>query len=116
MAMYIKVTRRVAEELGLTGVRNRTADGNYLLWQADVARFPGVTVFERASYVGGKAISPSLAKEETDGTSHPVEVHTPERFGGDPLPPAGDSEESETAPGEDQEPQAGAQSVEGALS
>ena len=41
MAFYIKVTKEVADRLHLTDIRNRTADGNVLLWQADVARFPG---------------------------------------------------------------------------
>ncbi|WHX09787.1 hypothetical protein QNN11_11570 [Phocaeicola dorei] len=40
MAFYIKVTKEVADRLHLTDIRNRTADGNVLLWQADVARFP----------------------------------------------------------------------------
>ena len=48
MAFYIKVTKEVADRLHLTDIRNRTADGNVLLWQADVARFPGDTVFDRA--------------------------------------------------------------------
>ena len=37
MAFYIKVTREVADKLGVAGIRNSTADGNVLLWQADVA-------------------------------------------------------------------------------
>ena len=35
MAFYIKVTKEVADRLHLTGIRNKTADGNVLLWQAD---------------------------------------------------------------------------------
>lgn len=31
--------------MGLTSIRNKTADGNYLLWQADVLRFPGDDIF-----------------------------------------------------------------------
>lgn len=53
MAFYIKVTKEVADRLHLTDIRNRTADGNVLLWQADVARFPGDTVFDRAKEAGG---------------------------------------------------------------
>ena len=34
MAFYIKVTKEVADRLHLTDIRNRTADGNVLLWQA----------------------------------------------------------------------------------
>ena len=52
MAFYIKVTREVADKLGVAGIRNSTADGNVLLWQADVAGFPGDTVFDRAAVVG----------------------------------------------------------------
>ena len=37
MAFYIKVTKEVADRLHLTDIRNRTADGNVLLWQADVS-------------------------------------------------------------------------------
>lgn len=82
MAYYIKVTRAVAAELGLTAVRNKTADGNVLLWQADVARMPGGTVFERAQHVGGVALTPQEAKRETVGTDNPVQVVTPVAFGG----------------------------------
>lgn len=53
MAFYIKVTKQVADKLGVAGIRNSTADGNVLLWQADVAGFPGDTVFDRAAVVGG---------------------------------------------------------------
>lgn len=74
MAFYIKVTKEVADRLHLTDIRNRTADGNVLLWQADVARFPGDTVFDRAKEAGGICLTPQAAKEEIDGTDHPVEV------------------------------------------
>ncbi len=58
MAFYIKVTKEVADRLHLTDIRNRTADGNVLLWQADVARFPGDTVFDRAKEAGGICLTP----------------------------------------------------------
>lgn len=80
MAFYIKVTKQVADRLGLTGIRNGTADGNVLLWQADVAGFPGDTVFDRAAVVGGVCLSPQQAKGEIDGVDDPVEVATPEDF------------------------------------
>ena len=67
MAFYIKVTREVADKLGVAGIRNSTADGNVLLWQADVAGFPGDTVFDRAAVVGGVCLSPQQAKGEIDG-------------------------------------------------
>lgn len=80
MANYIKVTEKVAASMGLTSIRNKTADGNYLLWQADVLRFPGDDIFSRAAYCGGAVLTPNAAKEEVDGTDHPVKVATPERF------------------------------------
>lgn len=66
--------------MGLTGIRNGTADGNVLLWQADVAGLPGDTVFDRAAEVGGVCLSPQQAKGEIDGVDDPVEVTTPESF------------------------------------
>lgn len=77
MAYYIKVRPEVADYLKLTTERNRTADGCVLLWQADVARFPGDTIFERAAYAGGAALTPQVARQETDGTEHPAEVTLP---------------------------------------
>ena len=38
MAFYIKVTREVADKLGVAGIRNSTADGNGPMWQA----FPAI--------------------------------------------------------------------------
>ncbi|TCO86218.1 hypothetical protein EV202_1438 [Bacteroides heparinolyticus] len=80
MAFYIKVTKDVADALRLTGIRNRTADGNILLWQADIAAVPGETVFERAEHVGGVALLPQQAKAEIEGTETPVSVTTPEEY------------------------------------
>ena len=36
MAFYVKVTKQVADKMSLTAIRNKTADGNVLLWQADL--------------------------------------------------------------------------------
>lgn len=80
MAFYIKVTRQVADKLGLTEIRNKTADGNVLLWQADVSRFEGDTVFDRAGKIGGVCLYPQQAKEEIDGTDNPVPVTTPDEY------------------------------------
>lgn len=91
MAFYIKVRVEVADYLKLTTERNRTKDGCVLLWQADVVRFPGDTIFERASYAGGVALTPQSAKEETDGTDYPAEVSLPEW-----LQPAGAGAEEPT--------------------
>lgn len=81
MAFYIKVTKQVADKLGLTEIRNATADGNVLLWQADVAQFEGDTVFDRAGKIGGVCLYPQQAKEEIDGTTDsPVPVTTPDEY------------------------------------
>lgn len=80
MAFYIKVTKQVADQLQLTAIRNKTADGNVLLWQADVARFSGDTVFDHAASVGGVCLSPQEAKTEIDGTENPVQVSTPDEY------------------------------------
>lgn len=53
MACYIKVTKQVADKLGVTSIRNMTADGNILLWQADLNSIEGDTISERAARVGG---------------------------------------------------------------
>lgn len=78
MAFYIKTRLEVAEYLKVTSERNRTADGNILLWQADVLRFPGDTVLDKAKHAGGVALTASQAKQETEGTEYPVAVRLPE--------------------------------------
>jgi len=80
MAFYIKVTKTVSDKLGLTEIRNRTADGNVLLWQADISSIKGNTIIERASKVGGICLLPQQAKVEIDGTNNPVEVSTPPEY------------------------------------
>lgn len=81
MAFYVKVTKEVADYLGVTDIRNKTADGNVLLWQADLNRIPGETIFERAQSVGGVCLQPIQAKAEIDGTDTPAEVYTPDQYG-----------------------------------
>lgn len=80
MAFYIKVTKEVADSLRLTDIRNKTADGNVLLWQADVSHIAGDTIFDRAASVGGVCLSPQEAKAEIDGNDHPVQVSTPDKY------------------------------------
>lgn len=75
--MYIKVTPSVAQALGVKGIRNKTADGNYLLWQADLITIPALSVEEKAAKVGGVALTPNQAKEEIDGVDYPVTVSDP---------------------------------------
>lgn len=80
MAFYIKVTKQVADALKLTAIRNKTADGNVLLWQADIAGITGDTVFDRAAEVGGVCLSPQAAKMEIEGTDNPAQVPIPDTY------------------------------------
>lgn len=80
MAFYIKVTKEVADALKLTAIRNTTADGHVLLWQADVAAMKGETIFDRAAAVGGVCLSPQQAKAEIEGVETPVQVTTPDEY------------------------------------
>ena len=80
MAFYIKVTREVADNMKLTSIRNLTADGCVLLWQADLTGRPGLTILEKAASVGGVCLTPQAAKKEIDGTDTPAEVTTPDEF------------------------------------
>ena len=80
MAFYVKVTKQVADKMSLTAIRNKTADGNVLLWQADLNRIEGDTIFDRATRVGGVAMTPVLARLETDGIENPAEVTTPDEY------------------------------------
>lgn len=80
MAFYVKATKEVADYLGVTDIRNKTADGNVLLWQADLNRIPGDTIFDRAQEIGGVCLQPVQAKAEIDGTDTPAEVYTPEQY------------------------------------
>lgn len=80
MAFYIKVTKQVADKMNLTAIRNKTADGNVLLWQADLNRIEGDTIFDRATRVGGVALTPQAARLETDGTENSAEVTTPDEY------------------------------------
>ena len=84
MASYTKVSSAVAEKLGLSDIRNKTADGNYVLWQADVMHFAGDTLQDRANTIGGVVITPNIAAEEIKGTDNPIEVTTPIEYGGVP--------------------------------
>ena len=80
MAFYIKVTKEVADSLKLTDLRNQTADGGVLLWQADIAGFEGDTILDKAKVVGGVCLTAQQAKGEIDGTVDPAKVVTPTNF------------------------------------
>jgi len=80
MANYIKVSPVVAKVLGLRDIRNKTKDGNYLLWQADVLGLPGDNIVARAAYCGGAVLTPNVAKDEIDGIENPIKVEVTEEF------------------------------------
>lgn len=82
MVYYIKVAKKVADKIGApVENRNKTADGNILLWQADLNIIPGETIFDRAAFVGGVAMPGQSAKAEIDGTAvPPAEVTIPEYY------------------------------------
>lgn len=80
MAYYIKVAKQVADKMNLTEIRNQTADGNVLLWQADLNGIEGDTIFDRATHVGGVVLTPQAARQETDGMDNPAEVIIPDEY------------------------------------
>lgn len=69
MARYIKANGKVAEYLKLENDRNKVTDGNYLLWQADMLAFGGLTELPQIlEQIGGLALQAHEAREEQDGT------------------------------------------------
>lgn len=103
MAYYIKVTRTVADSLGLTAIRNKTADGCVILWQSDLNRYPGTTIFDRAKVLGGIALTGVDAKREIDGCDNPVEPVTPVSFGGTGLTKAEEEALNPSVPTENED-------------
>lgn len=104
MAYYIKVAKLVADKIGAPAEnRNKTADGNILLWQADLNIIPGETIFDRAAFVGGVAMPGQSAKAEIDGTAvPPAEVTIPEYYQDKVVesPTEGDTENGDIETGE----------------
>lgn len=81
MAFYVKITKKVADKIGApVDERNKTADGNILLWQADLDAVQGATIFDRAEFVGGVVLTPSEARNETLEAEGGAEVFVPEYF------------------------------------
>lgn len=69
MARYIKANPRVARHLRLENDRNQVADGNYLLWQADMLAFGRLTELPSIlAQIGGISLQAHEAREEQDGT------------------------------------------------
>jgi hypothetical protein len=93
MGYYIKARKIVHDSLGFaTGDRQKTPDGNYLLWQADIVKLGdrlglqfGTNYYEYlirvAALVGALVLTAKEAKEEQDGkVQRTLPVATDERF------------------------------------
>lgn len=120
MARYIKANPKVAQYLRLENDRNRVADGNYLLWQADMLAFGKLTDLPLIlGQIGAIALAAHEAREEQDGTViRELPVAEDPRFVVEPAedpeteedPEAGSEEPVEDPAGEaeptDQEPEA----------
>lgn len=111
MARYIKANPKVAQFLRLENDRNRVADGNYLLWQADMLAFGKLTDLPLIlAQIGAIALAAHEAREEQDGTViRELPVATDPRF---VIEPAEDPETEEPTEGdetaaEDPQPEAG---------
>lgn len=68
---YFKVNKRVAEHLGLTQDRNKTADGAYIIWVADLNRLGSLgNKSAILSDIGGLELSPKETLDEIKGISN----------------------------------------------
>ena len=111
MARYIKANPKVAAFLHLENDRNQVSDGNYLLWQADMAAFGRIVdlplILEQ---IGAIALMAHEAKQEQDGTvCRELPVATDPRFIVETAQEPTDNEQEQTAGTEEttQEPEAG---------
>lgn len=93
MARYIKVNPKVARHLRLENDRNQVADGNYLLWQADMLAFGRLTEMPSIlAQIGGLSLQAYEAREEQDGTVlRKLPIATDPRFAEDVQEPAEDT-------------------------
>lgn len=74
----VKVTTKVAKLFANLSLRNKTKDGNYIIWMTDIDSVPGLTLDDRISYVGGAKLTSMEAKAERNGTANPpASVYTP---------------------------------------
>ena len=84
---YFKVNKKVAEHLGLTQDRNKTADGAYIIWVADLSRLGNIGNKNAIlADIGGIELTPkeTLHSEldEIKGiTNTPLPQPQDERFG-----------------------------------
>ena len=93
MARYIKVNPKVARHLRLENDRNQVADGNYLLWQADMLAFGRLIEMPSIlAQIGGLSLQAHEAREEQDGTVlRKLPIATDPRFAEDVQEPAEDT-------------------------
>ena len=79
MANYFKVNKKVAEYLDLKDERNKSNDGNYILWQSDMKRLGAI---EYAVQITGAAVlTPREARMEFYGElCKPLGTPIDERF------------------------------------
>lgn len=79
MANYFKVNEKVAEYLDLKDERNKSKDGNYILWQSDMKRLGAI---EYAVQITGAAVlTPREARMEFYGEMcKPLGTPLDERF------------------------------------
>ena len=79
MANYFKVNKKVAEYLDLKDERNKSNDGNYILWQSDMKRLGAI---EYAAQITGAAVlTPREARMEFYGElCKPLGTPIDERF------------------------------------
>lgn len=93
MARYIKANPKVARHLRLENDRNQVADGNYLLWQADMLAFGRLTELPSIlAQIGGISLQAHEAREEQDGTVlRKLPIATDPRFIEDAQKPAEDT-------------------------
>lgn len=113
MARYIKVNPKVARHLRLENDRNQVADGNYLLWQADMLAFGRLTEMPSIlAQIGGLSLQAHEAREEQDGTVlRKLPIATDPRFVDDAQEDTDTGNEVEV-PGDETE--AGGQEPDGA--
>lgn len=100
MARYIKVNPKVARHLRLENDRNQVADGNYLLWQADMLAFGRLTEMPSIlAQIGGLSLQAHEAREEQDGTVlRKLPIATDPRFAEDVQEPAEDTGAEDETP------------------
>ena len=79
MANYFKVNEKVAKYLDLKNERNKSKDGNYILWQSDMKRLG--TIEYAVQITGAAVLTPREARMEFYGElCKPLGTPLDERF------------------------------------